>query len=140
MFYYLVDHGEVDYDALDLDYDALFDYDAAPETKEEGCMSPPSPADSEATLHLPSHDSTLATRRQHFAIIRRWDAERETLQLIREECEADRRALLGGQGTDKSDDLPEDTATTVAVYKRLAELRLVELMGWRARADQLGCK
>ena len=61
LFYYLVDRGEVAaYDAIDLDYDALFDYDAAPETKEEGCMSPPSPADSEATLHLPTPDSTLA--------------------------------------------------------------------------------
>ena len=35
LFYYLVDRGEVAaYDAIDLDYDALFDYDAAPETKE----------------------------------------------------------------------------------------------------------
>ena len=48
LFYYLVDHGLVDLGT------------AAPETKEEGCMPPPSPADSEATLHLPTHDSTLA--------------------------------------------------------------------------------
>ena len=47
-FYYLVDHGKVDGGT------------AAPETTEEGCMPPPSPADSEATLHLPTHDSTLA--------------------------------------------------------------------------------
>ena len=48
LFYYLVDHGKVDGGM------------AAPETTEEGCMPPPSPADSEATLHLPTHDSTLA--------------------------------------------------------------------------------
>ena len=48
LFYYLVDHGKVDGGTV------------APETTEEGCMPPPSPADSEATLHLPTHDSTLA--------------------------------------------------------------------------------
>ena len=48
LFYYLVDHGKVDGGM------------AAPETTEEGCMPPPSPADSEATLHLPTHDSMLA--------------------------------------------------------------------------------
>ena len=48
LFYHLVDQGKVDGGT------------AAPETTEEGCMPPPSPADSEATLHLPTHDSMLA--------------------------------------------------------------------------------
>ena len=50
LFYYLVDHGKVDGGT------------AAPETTEEGCMPPPSPADSEATLHLPTHDELEAQR------------------------------------------------------------------------------
>ena len=50
LFYYLVDHGLVDLGT------------AAPETEEEGCMPPPSPADSEATLHLPTHDELEAQR------------------------------------------------------------------------------
>jgi len=57
--------------------------------------------------------------------------------LRRAEAERCSPHCVGEQGTDKSDDLPEDPATTVAVWKRLAGLRLAELVGWRARADQL---
>ena len=48
--------------------------------------------------------------------------------LRRAEAERCSPRCVGEQGTDKGDDLPEDTATTVAVYKRLAAgLRLDEL-------------
>ena len=57
--------------------------------------------------------------------------------LRRAEAERCSPHCVGEQGTDKSDDLPEDIVTTVAVYKRLAGLRLAALEEWRARADQL---